>query len=119
MNVKELGFEPAHVGINQKNAVEAKATADLLCDLFGFSPRETEGSFFTDEYFEVMKSEFLGRLGHVAIRTVDTEKAMAYLMTKGIAFDESTAGRGPDGKIRVIYFAKDIAGFRFHLTQKA
>ena len=48
MNVKELGFELAHVGINQENAVEAKATADLLCDLFGFSPRETEGSFFTD-----------------------------------------------------------------------
>ncbi|MET0016199.1 VOC family protein [Oscillibacter sp.] len=119
MDVKELGFELAHVGINQKDAAEAKATAELLCDLFGFSLRETEGSFFTDDYFEVMKKEYLGRLGHVAIRTSDTEKAMAYLKTKGIDFDESTAGRGPNGKIRVIYFAKDIAGFRFHLTQKA
>lgn len=119
MDVKDLGFELAHVGINQENAVEARATAELLCDLFGFSLRETEGSFFTDDYFEVMKKEYLGRLGHVAIRTSDTEKAMAYLKTKGIVFDESTAGRGPDGRIRVIYFAKDIAGFRFHLTQKA
>ena len=44
---------------------------------------------------------------------------MAYLKEKGIEFDESTAGRGPDGEIRVIYFARDIAGFRIHLAQKA
>lgn len=119
MDVKELGFELAHVGINQGNIEEARTTAALLADLFGFSIRETEGSFFTDDYFEVMKKPYLGRLGHVAIRTNDIEKAMAYLKTKGISFDESTAGRGPDGAIRVIYFAEDIAGFRFHLTQKA
>jgi catechol 2,3-dioxygenase-like lactoylglutathione lyase family enzyme len=118
MDLKELGFELAHVGINQKNAAEAKATAELLADLFGFSIRETDGSFFTDSYFEVMKTEYLGRLGHVAIRTNDVESAMEYLKSKGIAFDESTAGRTPEGKIRVIYFDKDIAGFRIHLTQK-
>ena len=43
---------------------------------------------------------------------------MAYLKEKGIEFDMSTANKGPGGEIRVIYFAKDIAGFRIHLTQK-
>ena len=43
---------------------------------------------------------------------------MAYLREKGIGFDESTAGRGDDGRVRVIYFDRDIAGFRFHLAQK-
>ena len=118
MDVKELGFELAHIGINQKDAAEGKQTTEILSDLFGFPNRETEGSFFVNDQFEVMKKPFLGELGHIAIWTTDTEKAMTYLKGKGIGFDESTAGRGPDGKIRVIYFDKDIAGFRFHLTQK-
>ena len=119
MDVKELGFELAHIGVNQSDAAEAKQTVETLCTLFGFDSRETDGSFFVNDQFEIMKMPFLGRLGHVAIRTNDTEKAMEYLKGKGIAFDESTAGRGPDGKVRVIYFAEDIAGFRFHLAQKA
>lgn len=119
MDVKELGFELAHIGINQSDAAQAKQTVETLCALFGFDSRETDGSFFVNDQFEIMKMPFLGRLGHVAIRTNDTEKAMEYLKGKGIAFDDSTAGRGPDGKVRVIYFAEDIAGFRFHLTQKA
>ncbi|WP_251449104.1 VOC family protein [Vermiculatibacterium agrestimuris] len=119
MDVKELGFELAHIGINQTDTAEGKATAELLCSLFGFACRETEGSYFVGkDEFEVMKSPFLGELGHIAIRTTNTEKAMAYLKEKGIEFDMSTANKGPGGEIRVIYFAKDIAGFRIHLTQK-
>lgn len=118
MDVKELGFELAHLGINQKDAAEGKITAALLCSLFGFSERDTEGSIFVEEQFEVMKKPFLGTLGHVGIRTNNVAKARAYLEQKGIAFDESTAGYGPDGDLRVIYFKDEIAGFAFHLTQK-
>ena len=124
MDVKELGFEMAHIGVNQANAAEARQTVETLCTLFGFGSRETDGSFFVNEQFEIMKMPFLGRLGHVAIRTNDfrstndIEKAMEYLKGKGVAFDDSSANRGPDGKLRAIYFAEDIAGFRFHLAQK-
>ena len=117
MDVKELGFELAQIGINQSDAEEGR-TADALCVLFGFESRETDGSYFVNEQFEIMKKPFLGELGHIAIRTTDTERAMAYLREKGIGFDESTAGRGDDGRVRVIYFDRDIAGFRFHLAQK-
>ena len=120
MDVKELGFELAHIGINEPGSAEGKATAELLCSLFGFACRETEGSYFVGkDEFEIMKKPFYGEKGHIAIRTTDTEKAMAYLKEKGVEFEMDSAGRGPDGKIRVIYFAKDIAGFRIHLAQKA
>ena len=115
MDVKELGFELAHIGIN-----EPGSTAELLSSPFGFACRETEGSYFVGkDEFEIMKKPFYGEKGHIAIRTNDTEKAMEYLASKGIEFEMDSAGKGPDGKIRVIYFAKDIAGFRIHLTQKA
>ncbi len=119
IHVEELGFELAHIGINEPDAAAGKETAETLQGLFGFACRETEGSYFVGrDEFEIMKKPFLGQLGHIAIRTNDTEKAMAYLKEKGVKFDDSTAVRGPDGRIRVIYFAKDIAGFRIHLAQR-
>lgn len=119
INVAELGFELAHVGINNVDDAAAKATAQVLCDLFGFACRETAGSYFIgNNEFEIMKKNYLGELGHVAIRTNDIEKAMAYLEGKGIGFDASSAARDDAGSLRAIYFDKDIAGFRFHLAQK-
>ncbi len=35
MDVKELGFELAHIGINEPDAAAGKETADTLCALFG------------------------------------------------------------------------------------
>ena len=64
MDVKELGFELAHIGINQSDAEEGRRTADALCALFGFESRETDGSYFVNEQFEIMKKPFLGELGH-------------------------------------------------------
>lgn len=118
IDVKNLGFEMAHIGINQENVEEAKKTVALLGALFGFESRETDGSFFVNEQFEVMKKPFLGKLGHVAIRTTDPDKARAYLESRGVAFNESTANYGPDGELNTIYFQDDIAGFAFHLVRK-
>ena len=117
-DVKKFDFELAHVGINHDNAEEAKKTAHVLADLFGFEPRETEGSIFVNEQFELMKRQYLGRLGHIAVRTSHIDEAKKYLEDKGIAFDEDSAGYAPDGQLNVIYFRDDIAGFRFHLTRR-
>lgn len=118
IDVKELEFEVAHIGINQENESEAKKTAQLLTDLFGFSQRDTAGSIFVNDQFEVMKTNYLGRNGHVAIRTKNIELAKTYLESKGIAFDEQSANRNEKGNLAAIYFQDDIAGFRFHLLQK-
>lgn len=116
MDGKELGFTLLHLGINNPDEAAGKKTAEILCALFGFESRETPDAIFVNEQFEVMKKPWYGALGHVAIGTNDVEKAMEYLAGKGIAFDETTIGRNEAGKIRIVYFAEDIAGFRFHLS---
>lgn len=116
MDGKELGFTLLHLGINNPDEAAGKKTAEILCALFGFGSRETDAAVFVNEQFEVMKKQGLGELGHVAIGTNDVERAMEYLGGKGIAFDESTILRNEAGRIRIVYFAQDIAGFRFHLS---
>ena len=116
MDVKELGFTLLHLGINNPDEAAGKQTADTLCALFGFESRETDAAVFVNEQFEVMKGKGRGELGHVAIGTNNVEKAMEYLEGKGIRFEEESIVRNEAGKIRLIYFTEDIAGFRFHLS---
>lgn len=118
MDAKELNFSLAHIGINSADAAEGLATAALLADLFGFPQRETDGSVFVNEQFEVMKKPFRGRLGHIAISTTDVPAARAYLESKGVVFAEDTAAYDDEGKLKLIYTRDDIAGFAFHLTRK-
>lgn len=118
MDVKELGFELAHIGMNPTADAAAADTVKLLCELFGFQSRETDGSYFVNEQFEVMKAQGRGRLGHIALRTNDAAAARAYLEGRGVAFDESSAMYNDAGALQVIYLRDDIAGFAFHLAQK-
>lgn len=118
IDVKSLGFSVHHLGVNQENDAQAKQTVALLCELFGFPAKETEGSYFVNDQFEIMKTPFLGSMGHVAILTNDAGKAKTYLESKGIAFNESTANYASDGRLMTIYFESEIAGFAFHLKQK-
>ena len=64
-------FELEHVGINTDNAGEAEQLALLLCKLFNLEPRHGQKSEFAGNYFECMKSPFLGKNGHIAMRTPD------------------------------------------------
>ncbi|MCI8650712.1 MAG: VOC family protein [Anaerotruncus sp.] len=118
IDVKSLNFSLAHLGVNQETKEEAAHTVALMKDLFGFESTETEGSYFVNDQFEVMKMPFLGRLGHVALYTDDAVKAKAYLEGKGVAFDETTAGYDANGRLMVIYFKDEIAGYAFHLKQR-
>ena len=118
MDISKFDFELAHIGINQDNDKEALKTAQILKDLFGFETRETSGSIFSNEQFEIMKMPYLGELGHIAIRTSHIDEAIDYLKSQAIDFDESSAIKSDDGKINAIYFKEDIAGFRFHLVRR-
>lgn len=116
--MEDLGFEVVHIGFNQKDAAEAKKTADLLESLFGFQQTDTPKSVFSTQRIEIMKSKGAGMLGHVAIGTNDVPKAKKYLESKGVEFDEGNASYDKDGRIRLIYMKNEIAGFAFHLFQK-
>ena len=75
-------FELEHVGINTDNAGEAEQLALLLCKLFNLEPRHGQKSEFAGNYFECMKSPFLGKNGHIAMRTPDLKAAMEELEEK-------------------------------------
>lgn len=84
-------FELEHVGINTDNAGEAEQLALLLCKLFNLEPRHGQKSEFAGNYFECMKSPFLGKNGHIAMRTPDLKAAMEELEENGFRFRMETA----------------------------
>ena len=115
---KMLGFEFAHVGINNENREEAERGAKLLSLMFGMPIRETSKSTFAGE-FEMMHSKGPGRCGHIGIKTNFVDRAMAFLKRMGYEFDESTITYdAKTGKPKFVYLKDEICGFAFHIVAK-
>jgi 2-dehydro-3-deoxyphosphogluconate aldolase / (4S)-4-hydroxy-2-oxoglutarate aldolase len=112
-----LGFQLAHLGINEENPEKALHTAELLSSTLYLPVKEGNSSIFAGSDFEVMKKKYLGQHGHVAIATNDIRRAVSYLKMKGISVLPETA-KESDGKLKAIYLDQEIAGFAIHLLQK-
>ena len=112
-----LGFEFAHLGINEENEDKALSSASLLSSLFYFPLKEGTSSIFAGSGLEVMKKRFLGKHGHMAISTNDIQRAIAYLKTKGISILPETA-KEDKGKLKAVYLDQEVSGFAIHLLQK-
>lgn len=112
-----LGFEFAHLGINEEDKDKAMHTAQLLSNLFSLPIKEGTSSIFAGSSFEVLKSKYLGEYGHIAIKTNDISRAISYLQRKNISVLSDTA-KEKDGKLMAIYLDMDISGFAIHLLQK-
>lgn len=112
-----LGFEFAHLGINEETKDKALNSANLLSHLFYFSVKEGATSIFAGSGFEVMKNQYLGKHGHIAIATNHIYRAINYLKTKGIPVLPETA-KEEDGKLKAIYLDQEVSGFAIHLLQK-
>ncbi len=112
-----LGFEFAHLGINEENKDKALNSANLLSHLFYFFVKEGVTSVFADPDFEITKNQYLGKHGHIAIATNDIYRAKNYLKMKGISVLPETA-KEKDGKLKTIYLDKEVSGFAIHLLQK-
>lgn len=112
-----LGFEFAHLGINEETKDKALNSANLLSHLFYFSVKEGATSIFAGSGFEVMKNQYLGKHGHIAIATNHIYRAINYLKTKGIPVLPETA-KEEDGKLKAIYLNQEVSGFAIHLLQK-
>jgi 2-dehydro-3-deoxyphosphogluconate aldolase/(4S)-4-hydroxy-2-oxoglutarate aldolase len=87
---KMLGFELRHIGMNSPSVQEAQNTVMQLEKIFQFSSRDTEGSIFVGTQFEVLKRNFLGTHGHLALATNFIDRAIAYLARKGIGIKPET-----------------------------
>ena len=112
-----LGFELAHVGINCENADEAMAVAEAFNAAFGFSVKEGNSSIFASTGVEVLKSMYLGKNGHIAIRTNSIALALPVLEKAGFAVDMETAKMKGD-RINAVYLKNEIGNFAVHLLQK-
>jgi len=112
-----LGFEFAHLGINEENKDKALNSANQLSHLFYLPIKEGTSSIFAGPGFEVIKNQYLGKHGHIAIATKDIHRAIAYLKKKDISVLPETA-KEKDGKLKAIYIAQEISGFAIHLLQK-
>ena len=112
-----LGFEFAHLGINEETKDKALYSANLLSRLFNFPLKEGTSSAFAGSSFEVIKSQYLGKHGHIAIATNHIYRAINYLKMKGVSVLPETA-KEKDGKLKAIYLDQEVSEFAIHLLQK-
>ena len=114
-----LGFELAHVGVNAENEEEALKAANRFAFLFGMPAKAGSSSVFAGTALEVMKSPYLGKNGHIAVRTNYIDRAVNYLSSVlGVEFNEDSAKRDAKGALKAIYLKEEIGGFAVHLVQK-
>jgi 2-dehydro-3-deoxyphosphogluconate aldolase/(4S)-4-hydroxy-2-oxoglutarate aldolase len=115
----KLGFELAHVGVNAENEEEAMKAANRFAFLFGMPAKSGSSSVFAGSAVEVMKEPYLGKNGHIAIRTNYIDRAVNYMETVlGVQFKEESAKRDAKGALKAIYLDEEIGGFAVHLVQK-
>jgi len=112
-----LGFEFAHLGINEETKDKALNSVNLLSRLFYFPVKEGASSIFAGSTFAIIKNKYLGKHGHIAIATNDIQRAIVYLKKKDISVLPETA-KEKGGKLKAIYIAQEISGFAIHLLQK-
>lgn len=112
-----LGFEIAHIGINTADADSAMSVAKQYDELFGFGVKDGNSSTFAGSGIEVMKSMYLGEKGHLAVRTNNIGRAVAFLEKKGYFVDPSTA-KCKGNKTIAVYLKNQVGGFAIHLLQK-
>ena len=113
-----LNFQLAHVGMNFDCPDEARETAEFLGSLFCQPVLSGDASFFAGTMFECVKAPYLGEKGHIGILTDNIEWAEAFLSKKGIEFNNASRQYDTTGRLRAVYFKKDIAGFVLHLLQR-
>lgn len=113
-----LGFELAHVGLNEGNAENAGKSVELFSRLFHFPAVEGQDSFFVGKReIEIMKGSGRGEKGHLAFATNDVSRALFYLGRQRIRPVAGTE-KEKDGKTILVYLDQEIAGFAIHLRQK-
>jgi len=112
-----LGFEMAHIGVNEESADKAMAVAKMFASVFGFPIKDGNSSVFAGTGVEVNKSVGFGKHGHIAIRTNGIQRAVAYLKRNGVQINDASAKFKPDGSMVAVYLQEEFGGFAIHLLQ--
>ena len=112
-----LGFELAHVGINMPDDNASMGVVNSLNKAFGFAVKPGNSSNFAGTGIEVMKSMFLGKNGHIGIKTNNVRHAIAYLAKRGFEVNMETA-KFKGEQMQAVYLKDEMGGFAVHLMQK-
>ncbi len=115
---KMLGFNLAHIGINESDEAAADKTAGGFAELFGLTKKTGASSIFAGKIVEVMKTPYLGKNGHIAISTNFIDRAVYHMEKSGVSFNKDSAKRDAKGNLVAIYLADELGGFAVHLVQK-
>jgi 2-dehydro-3-deoxyphosphogluconate aldolase/(4S)-4-hydroxy-2-oxoglutarate aldolase len=112
-----LGFELRHVGINTPDPGTAGMVAGQIESLLRLPLKDGSSSIFAGTQFEVLKRNYLGTHGHLAIGTNFIDRAIAHLASRGIAIQPETRNE-KEGRLLSVYLDLEIGGFALHLLQK-
>ena len=112
-----LGFDLAHIGINMLDAGSSLEVARKFSTMFNLPLKEGNSSNFAGTGIEVNKSMGLGKNGHIAVKTNNISRAIAYLERNGVSVDMSTAKGPAGGPMVAVYLKEEIGGFAVHLLQ--
>ena len=113
-----LGFEIGHVGINANDEKEAMSIANLFGSVLNLPLKAGHSSVFAGNAVEVMKTPYLGRNGHIGIKTNSVFRAKYHLENRGMKFNQNSEKYDAKGKLTAVYLEQEIAGFAVHLMQK-
>jgi len=112
-----LGFDLAHLGINTADAGSSLELTRRFAAIFNLPVKEGGSSNFAGTIIEVNKNIGLGANGHIAIKTNNLSRAMAYLARRGVEIDMQTAKGPAGGPIIAVYLKEHLGGFAIHLLQ--
>ena len=114
-----LGFELAHVGINNANREEALAVADAMNRAFPLGIKIGSGkSSFLGTAVELMHLPYYGEKGHIGFKTNSPERAKAFFEKQGLRIREDSISRNDKGEIKFFYLEDEIGGFALHVVKK-
>lgn len=113
-----LGFELAHVGVNNQTADEAKNGADTLGSVFRLPVKVGNSSIFTGTAVEFMKSIYYGTKGHIGFKTNSMQRALDYFKNNEIEVIEDSIRYDDKGKLVSAYLKQEICGFAVHIVRK-
>lgn len=113
-----LGFELAHVGINNESEDKALSGAQKLANIFRLPVKVGNSSIFTGSAAEFMKTMFYGTNGHIGFKTNSVARALAYFENNDIEIIEESIRKDAKGKLVSAYLKDEIGGFAVHVVRK-
>ncbi|MBR1629830.1 MAG: keto-hydroxyglutarate-aldolase/keto-deoxy-phosphogluconate aldolase, partial [Lachnospiraceae bacterium] len=113
-----LGFSFDHIGINFPKDEEARRAAEDVAFIFDGMLEEDAEGYFGGGFFEGVRPGGPGLHGHIAVRTYHLGRAMAYLQTKGLTFDNPHSHFDEDGNMCSAFCDQEIGGMTLLLIQQ-